>query len=244
MDGTSSRVPRSRRSVRRRRCAPSARRRAGAAWRAPRQRRRSARCSRRRRCLVGWISRRPTALEGDARHRDAPAGPRLPAATSPADRRRLDRVRSLSAGATRGTSSTSTCSAPIVLTNALLPALRDAPGATWSSPTPPRALHAKPGWAAYSSSKFGLRGFADSLWAEEKGSGTPGDLASCLGRTGHAHAAARCSAQEGREYDPSALDAAGDGGQRRVLRPRTMPPVTPTCRRCGYGPRPRSRRPV
>ena len=112
---------------------------------------------------------------------------------------RLDRVRSLSVGDARDQLNVNLLS-PIVLTNALLPALRTRRGHVVFANSS-AGIQAKPGWAAYSSSKFGLRGFADSLWAEEKGSGIR-VTSLYLGRTA-TPMQCQVHAQEGREYDPS-----------------------------------------
>ena len=112
---------------------------------------------------------------------------------------RLDRVRSLSAGDARDQLNVNLLS-PIVLTNALLPALRERRGHVVFANSS-AGIHAKPGWAAYSSSKFGLRGFADSLRAEEKGSGIR-VTSLYLGRTA-TPMQRQVHAQEGWDYDPS-----------------------------------------
>ena len=112
---------------------------------------------------------------------------------------RLDRVSSLSVGDARDQLNVNLLS-PMVLTNALLPALRARRGHVVFANSS-AGIHAKPGWAAYSSSKFGLRGFADSLRAEEKGSGIR--VSSLyLGRTA-TPMQRQVHAQEGWDYDPS-----------------------------------------
>lgn len=112
---------------------------------------------------------------------------------------RLDRVRSLSSVDARDQLNVNLLS-PIVLTNALLPALRERRGhVIFANST--AGIHAKPGWGAYSSSKFGLRGFADSLWAEEKGSGIR-VTSLYLGRT-DTPMQRKVYAQEGWDYDAS-----------------------------------------
>lgn len=112
---------------------------------------------------------------------------------------RLDRVSSLSVGDARDQLNVNLLS-PMVLTNALLPALRARHGHVVFANSS-AGIHAKPGWAAYSSSKFGLRGFADSLRAEEKGYGIR--VSSLyLGRTA-TPMQRQVHAQEGWDYDPS-----------------------------------------
>lgn len=60
--------------------------------------------------------------------------------------------------------------APMVLTRACLPALRAARGLVLMVNSG-AGLNAHAGWGAYAASKFGLRGFADALRAEEAGHG-------------------------------------------------------------------------
>jgi NAD(P)-dependent dehydrogenase (short-subunit alcohol dehydrogenase family) len=112
---------------------------------------------------------------------------------------RLDRVRSLTVDDAREQLNVNLLS-PIVLTNALLPALRERRGHVVFANSS-AGIQAKPGWAAYSSSKFGLRGFADSLRAEEKGSGIR-VTSLYLGRTA-TPMQRQVHAQEGWDYDPS-----------------------------------------
>lgn len=59
---------------------------------------------------------------------------------------------------------------PAELTRRCLPALRAAEG-TVVFVNSTSGLQANPGWAGYAASKFGLRGFADALRAEEAGHG-------------------------------------------------------------------------
>jgi NAD(P)-dependent dehydrogenase (short-subunit alcohol dehydrogenase family) len=98
--------------------------------------------------------------------------------------------------------------APAVLTAPLLPALRAA-GGTVVFVNSSAGLTANAGWSAYASSKFGLRALADSLRAEEAGSGVrvstifPSRTATPMQEKVHE--------QEGRTYDAS-----------RWLRPGTV----------------------
>jgi NAD(P)-dependent dehydrogenase (short-subunit alcohol dehydrogenase family) len=98
--------------------------------------------------------------------------------------------------------------APAVLTAPLLPALRAASG-TVVFVNSSAGLTANAGWSAYASSKFGLRALADSLRAEEAGSGVrvstifPSRTATPMQEKVHE--------QEGRTYDAS-----------RWLRPGTV----------------------
>jgi NAD(P)-dependent dehydrogenase (short-subunit alcohol dehydrogenase family) len=88
--------------------------------------------------------------------------------------------------------------APAVLTRVALPALRASRG-TVVLVNSGSGLRANPGWSAYAASKFGLRGFADALRAEEAGSGLrvtsvyPGRVATPMQAEVHR--------QEGKEYD-------------------------------------------
>jgi len=88
--------------------------------------------------------------------------------------------------------------APAVLTRLVLPALRATRG-TVVFVNSGAGLHAHPGWSAYAAAKHGLRALADSLRAEEAGSGVrvtsvyPGRTATPMQQKVHA--------QEGREYD-------------------------------------------
>jgi short-subunit dehydrogenase len=90
--------------------------------------------------------------------------------------------------------------APTVLTRACLPALRRARG-TVLFVNSTSGLRANPGWAAYAASKFGLRGLADALRAEEAEHGVrvtsvfPSRTATPMQEKVHA--------QEGKDYDPS-----------------------------------------
>jgi short-subunit dehydrogenase len=98
--------------------------------------------------------------------------------------------------------------APAVLTAPLLPALRAA-GGTVVFVNSSAGLTANAGWSAYAASKFGLRALADSLRAEEAGSGVrvsavfPSRTATPMQERVHE--------QEGRTYDAS-----------RWLRPGTV----------------------
>jgi short-subunit dehydrogenase len=98
--------------------------------------------------------------------------------------------------------------APAVLTAPLLPALRAASG-TVVFVNSSAGLTANAGWSAYAASKFGLRALADSLRAEEAGSGVrvstifPSRTATPMQEKVHE--------QEGRTYDAS-----------RWLRPGTV----------------------
>ncbi|MDP3892709.1 SDR family oxidoreductase [Nocardioides sp.] len=89
---------------------------------------------------------------------------------------------------------------PVVLTRFCLPALRAAGGLVlFVNSGAGQTAH--PGWAAYASSKFGLRAVADALRGEEAGNGVrvttvyPGRTATPMQEKVHA--------QEGRSYDPS-----------------------------------------
>ena len=90
--------------------------------------------------------------------------------------------------------------APTVLTRACLPALRRAKG-TVVFVNSTSGLRANPTWAAYAASKFGLRGLADALRAEEAGHGVrvssvfPSRTATPMQQKVHE--------QEGKDYDPS-----------------------------------------
>jgi short-subunit dehydrogenase len=90
--------------------------------------------------------------------------------------------------------------APTVLTRACLPALRRARG-TVLFVNSTSGLRANPGGAAYAASKFGLRGLADALRAEEAEHGVrvtsvfPSRTATPMQEKVHA--------QEGKDYDPS-----------------------------------------
>ena len=88
--------------------------------------------------------------------------------------------------------------APAMLTQALLPALRAARG-TVVFVNSGAGLSAHPQWAGYAASKFGLRALADALRAEEAEHGVrvtsvyPGRTATPMQQKVHA--------QEGRQYD-------------------------------------------
>lgn len=90
--------------------------------------------------------------------------------------------------------------APAVLTAALLPALRAA-GGTVVFVNSSAGLVASADWSAYAASKFGLRALADSLRAEEAGTGVrvttifPSRTATPMQEKVHE--------QEGRTYDAS-----------------------------------------
>jgi short-subunit dehydrogenase len=90
--------------------------------------------------------------------------------------------------------------APAVLTRACLPALRRAQG-TVVFVNSTSGLRANPAWSAYAASKFGLRGFADALRAEEAEHGVrvtsvfPSRTATPMQEKVHD--------QEGKEYDAS-----------------------------------------
>jgi short-subunit dehydrogenase len=90
--------------------------------------------------------------------------------------------------------------APAVLTAPLLPALRAA-GGTVVFVNSSAGLQAHARWSAYAASKFGLRALADSLRAEEAGTGVrvttvfPSRTATPMQEKVHE--------QEGREYDAS-----------------------------------------
>jgi NAD(P)-dependent dehydrogenase (short-subunit alcohol dehydrogenase family) len=99
---------------------------------------------------------------------------------------------------------------PVALTLALLPALRDS-GAHVVFINSGSGINASPGLASYSASKFALRGFADSLRADEPAlrvtSIHPGRIATDMQED--------LIAYEGREYDPS-----------KFLSPETVAQVT------------------
>ncbi len=90
--------------------------------------------------------------------------------------------------------------APAVLTRLVLPAVRRARG-TVVFVNSSAGLTASPTWSAYAASKFGLRGFADSLRGEEIEHGVrvstvfPSRTATPMQEKVHE--------QEGRTYDPS-----------------------------------------
>jgi NADP-dependent 3-hydroxy acid dehydrogenase YdfG len=98
--------------------------------------------------------------------------------------------------------------APMMLTRACLPALRAARG-TVVVVNSGAGLNANPGWSAYAASKFGARGFADALRAEEAAHGVrvtsvfPGRVATPMQEKVHD--------QEGADYDPE-----------RFVRPETV----------------------
>lgn len=89
---------------------------------------------------------------------------------------------------------------PAVLTRELLPHLRQARG-TVVFVNSTAGITAHPEWGAYAASKFGLRGLADALRAEEANHGVrvttvfPGRTATPMQELVHE--------QEGRAYDPS-----------------------------------------
>ena len=96
--------------------------------------------------------------------------------------------------------------APMLLTRALLPALRAARG-TVVFVNSGAGLSASPTWSGYAASKFGLRALADALRGEELGSGVrvttvyPGRTATPMQEKVHA--------QEGKEYDAARWSDAG-----------------------------------
>lgn len=98
--------------------------------------------------------------------------------------------------------------APMMLTRACLPVLRAARG-TVVVVNSGAGLNAHPGWSAYAASKFGARGFADALRAEEAAHGVrvtsvfPGRVATPMQEKVHE--------QEGADYDPE-----------RFVRPETV----------------------
>ncbi|CUR55916.1 Short-chain dehydrogenase/reductase SDR [metagenome] len=90
--------------------------------------------------------------------------------------------------------------APMVLTRVLLPALRARRGLVLVVNSG-AGLYAHPDWSAYAASKFGIRGFADSLRAEEEAHGVrvttlyPGRTATPM--------QAKVHEQESADYDAS-----------------------------------------
>ncbi|GAA2154334.1 SDR family oxidoreductase [Nocardioides koreensis] len=96
--------------------------------------------------------------------------------------------------------------APMLLTRALLPALRAARG-TVVFVNSGAGLSASPTWSGYAASKFGLRALADALRGEELGNGVrvttvyPGRTATPMQQKVHA--------QEGKEYDAARWSDAG-----------------------------------
>ena len=96
--------------------------------------------------------------------------------------------------------------APMLLTRALLPALRAARG-TVVFVNSGSGLSANPTWAGYAASKFGLRALADALRGEELGNRVrvttvyPGRTATPM--------QAKVHAQEGKEYDAARWSDAG-----------------------------------
>ena len=96
--------------------------------------------------------------------------------------------------------------APMLLTRALLPALRAARG-TVVFVNSGSGLSANPTWSGYAASKFGLRALADALRGEELGNGVrvttvyPGRTATPMQEKVHA--------QEGKEYDAARWSDAG-----------------------------------
>jgi short-subunit dehydrogenase len=110
--------------------------------------------------------------------------------------------------------------APTVLTRACLPALRRAKG-TVLFVNSTSGLRANPTWAAYAASKFGLRGLADALRAEEAEYGVrvtsvfPSRTATPMQEKVHA--------QEGKDYDPSEWITA-DTVAEAVLHVLDLPP--------------------
>jgi NAD(P)-dependent dehydrogenase (short-subunit alcohol dehydrogenase family) len=112
---------------------------------------------------------------------------------------RLDPVRTISARDVREQVDVNLVS-PMVLTSALLPALRRGRGHVVFANSS-TGIDAKPSWPAYCASKFGLRAFADSLRAEEQHHGIR-VTSLYLGRTA-TPMQQRVHEQEGWEYDPS-----------------------------------------
>lgn len=117
--------------------------------------------------------------------------------------------------------------APAQLTRLLVPAVRAARG-THVFVNSTSGLNANPGWSAYAASKFGLRGFADALRAEEAEHGVrvtsvfPSRTATRMQQEVHR--------QEGRKYDASRFIDPGtvaDAVVRVIDLPRdaTMPEV-------------------
>jgi NADP-dependent 3-hydroxy acid dehydrogenase YdfG len=97
--------------------------------------------------------------------------------------------------------------APFVLTRALLPAVRAAPGDVVFLNSG-AGLRANPAWGAYAASKFALRALADALRAEERGHGVrvtsvyPGRTDTPMQR--------EVFAAEGRAYEAAGLVAPDD----------------------------------
>ena len=112
---------------------------------------------------------------------------------------RLDPVRTVSAVDARDQLNVNLVS-PMVLTSALLPALRQRHGHVVFANSS-AGINARAGWSAYGASKFGLRAFADSLRAEEKSNGIR-VTSLYLGRTA-TPMQRQVHAQEGWDYDPS-----------------------------------------
>jgi NADP-dependent 3-hydroxy acid dehydrogenase YdfG len=115
--------------------------------------------------------------------------------------------------------------APVALTQALLPALRAAPGDVVFLNSG-AGLRANPTWGAYAATKFALRAVADALRAEERAHGVrvtsvyPGRTDTAMQRA--------VFAAEGRAYDAQGLVAPGDVGRlvRAALetpRPASVP---------------------
>jgi short-subunit dehydrogenase len=96
--------------------------------------------------------------------------------------------------------------APMLVTRALLPALRAA-GGTVVFVNSGAGLSASPTWSGYAASKFGLRALADALRGEEQENGVrvttvyPGRTATPMQEKVHA--------QEGKEYDAARWSDAG-----------------------------------
>jgi short-subunit dehydrogenase len=90
--------------------------------------------------------------------------------------------------------------APAVLTGPLLPALRAA-GGTVLFVNSSAGLVANAGWSAYAASKFGLRALADSLRAEEAGTGVR--VTSFFPSRTETPMQEKVPEQEGRTYDAS-----------------------------------------
>lgn len=109
---------------------------------------------------------------------------------------------------------------PAVLTRELLPHLRAARG-TLVLVNSTSGLQANPGWASYAASKFGLRGFADAVRAEEAEHGVrvtsvfPSRTATAMQEQVHE--------AEGKEYDAEAFMSA-ESVARAIVSVLDLPP--------------------
>lgn len=117
--------------------------------------------------------------------------------------------------------------APAALTRLLAAAVRRARG-THVFVNSTSGLTANPGWSAYAASKFGLRGFADALRAEEAEHGVR--VTSIFPSRTATRMQAEVHRQEGREYDPGRYIDPGTVAEAvlRVIdlpRDATMPEV-------------------